>query len=261
MDDIESALPTWLLNENVAQLSYGPLAGRVDVARPGAGLQLDIIAGGLLSVFRTFESASTDSENARDDTTLWPLPIADVYVRGNDLVATYQAVEAWPYSPQVYWRATALDAVDGVRASMSLIVSMQTQLLDTCPQIAVSSQVSSKETLGLVITESGDAEIGPISGGNWEAPRGTTYCLIRRLSKSPLSLIEFASSGDYLAVRSRPDSHGNILSEWRLFAEFLEKGVIRRACVNSALVPQENDIELAVECSRAMENLPLPLTT
>ena len=144
---------------------------------------------------------------------------------------------------------------------MSLIVSMQTQLLDTCPQITISSQASSKETLGLVITESGDAEIGPINGGNWEAPRGTTYCLIRRLSKSPLSLIEFASSGDYLAVRSRPDSHGNMLSEWRLFAEFLEKGVIRRARVNSALVPQENDIELAIECSRAMENLPLPLTT
>ena len=137
--------------------------------RPSIGLQLDEIAHGLLSVFRTFDSASTDSENARDNTTLWPLPIADVYVRGNDLVVTYQAVEAWPYSPQVYSRS-ALDAVDGVRASMSLIVSMQTQLLDTCPQITVSSQVSSKETLGLVITESGDAEIGPISGGNWEAP-------------------------------------------------------------------------------------------
>jgi hypothetical protein len=261
MDDTQSALPTWLLNEHVAQLSYGTLAGRVDAARPGAGLQLDKIAGGLLSVFRTFESPSTDNENARGDTTLWPLPIADVYIRGNDLVATYLAVEAWPYSPQVYWRAAALDAVDGVRASLSLIVSMQTQLLDTCPQITVSSQALSKGTLGLVITEGGDAEIGPINGGNWEAPRGTTYCIIRRLSKSPLSLIEFASSSDYLAVRSRPDSHGNTLSEWRLFAEFLEKGVIRRARVNSALVPQENDIELAVECSRAMENLPLPLTT
>lgn len=260
MDDTTSARPSWLLRDSIGELKYGALSGRVDIARPDAGLQAVALKMnqsdcGLLKVFRTLESLSAD------DSALWPLPVADAYVRGNDLVATYQAVEAWPYSPQVYWRAGALDMVEGVHASMSLIVSVQTQLLDTCPQITVSSQAQSKEALSLVITENGDAEIGPIASGNWEAPRGTTYCIIRRLNDSPLSLVEFASAGDYLAVRSRPDLQGGMLSEWRLFAEFLEKGVIRRARVNSAIVPQENDVELAIECRGAMESLPLPLTT
>lgn len=260
MDDTPSARPSWLLRESVGELKYGALSGRVDIARPDAGLQAGALKMNqsdcrLLKVFRTPESLSAD------DSARWPLPIADAYVRGTDLVATYQAVEAWPYSPQVYWRAAAMDMVEGVQASMSLIVSMQTQLLDTCPQITVSSQANCNEAFGLVITESGDAEIGPILEDSWEAPRGATYCTIRRLNKSPLSLIEFASAGDYLAVRSRPDSQRGMLSEWRLFADFLEKGVIRRARVNSAIVPQEHDVELAIECSRAMENLPLPLTT
>lgn len=260
MDDTPSARPSWLLRESVGELKYGVLSGRVDIARPDAGLQAGALNRnlgdcGLLRVVRTLESLSAD------DSTRWPLPVADAYVRGNDLVATYQAVEAWPYSLQVYWRAAALDLVEGVQASMSLIVSVQTQLLDTCPQITVSSQAPSSETLGLVITENSDIEIGPITEGNWEPPRGATYCIVRRLKNSRDSLIEFASDSDYLAVRSRPDSKHGMLSEWRLFAEFLEKGVIRRARVNSALVPQENDVELAIECSRAMESLPLPLTT
>lgn len=261
MDD----LPSWLLNKSVGELKYGALSGKVEIARPDAGLRVKALSEdqgdcGLLRVCRTESPSPADSSSCRD-AALWPLPIADVYVRGTDLVATYQAIETWPYSPQVYWRAAAVDVVDGVHASMSLIVSVQTQLLDTCPQMTVSSRAPSQESLGLVITESGDAEIGPIAEGSWEAPRGATYCIIRRLEMSPVSLIEFASAGDYLAVRSLPDSQGGMLSEWRLFAEFLEKGVIRRARVNSAIVSQKNDVELAIECSRAMENLPLPLTT
>ena len=44
-------------------------------------------------------------------------------------------------------------------------------------------------------------------------------------------------------------------------ADFLEKGVIRRARVHAAVLPRENDVELALECCRAIENRPLPLTT
>ena len=49
--------------------------------------------------------------------------------------------------------------------------------------------------------------------------------------------------------------------EWRLFAEFLEKGVIRRARVHGAIVPRKNDIEIAAACCRAIDGLELPLTT
>ena len=41
-----------------------------------------------------------------------------------------------------------------------------------------------------------------------------------------------------------------------MFADFLEKGVIRRARVHAAVLPRENDVELAIECCRAIEQLP-----
>jgi hypothetical protein len=41
----------------------------------------------------------------------------------------------------------------------------------------------------------------------------------------------------------------------------LEKGVIRRARLQSLFVPRENDVQLVAECCRAIESRPLPLTT
>ena len=55
----------------------------------------------------------------------------------------------------------------------------------------------------------------------------------------------------------RPGASGIAVAEWHLFADFLEKGVIRRARVHAALLPRENDFELAVECCRAMEQMPV----
>jgi hypothetical protein len=49
--------------------------------------------------------------------------------------------------------------------------------------------------------------------------------------------------------------------EWRLFAEFLEKGVIRRARIHGAIVPRDNDVEIAAACCKAIDGLELPLTT
>jgi hypothetical protein len=49
--------------------------------------------------------------------------------------------------------------------------------------------------------------------------------------------------------------------EWRLFSEFLEKGVIRRARVHAAILPRQNDLEIAAACCAAIDRLELPLTT
>ena len=54
---------------------------------------------------------------------------------------------------------------------------------------------------------------------------------------------------------------GKIGSRWELFAEFLEKGVIRRARLQSLFVPRENDVQLVAECCQSIEKRPLPLTT
>ena len=122
----------WSLHGNVAELSCGKLSGRIDASRPNAGLH-DVAFDGAqqaTNLLRVYRSDSRDEKS-------WPLPLAESYVRGNDLVASYQATDDWPFSPQLYWRANSLRAVDGVLASASLLVSVQTHLLDTVPQIAV----------------------------------------------------------------------------------------------------------------------------
>ena len=50
-------------------------------------------------------------------------------------------------------------------------------------------------------------------------------------------------------------------SRWQLFGEFLEKGVIRRARLQSLFLPRENDVQLAAEACQSIERRPLPLTT
>jgi hypothetical protein len=269
MNQVGAAHAEWSLKETIAQLKYGQLSGEVNLALPHNGLIVPSLAVRnvcctLLGARRSAESIATDEQALRDgEHALWPLPIADRYVRGNDLVAAYQAVDHWPYSPQLYWHTGLLDAVHGVIASLSLFVSVQTQLLDTHPQITVVSQAPGQEMLRAVIREDGHALAQPVKSDAYESPAGEMCCMIHRLAGAPVSYIELVTSSDFSAVRglvSDGSEPGNF-SEWRLFSEFLEKGVIRKACVHGALVPQKDDVELAIECCRVAQKCPLPLTT
>jgi len=259
------AQPIWSLRDGVGTLAYGPFTGSVEVANPAFGLrfnahdamQLDCT---LLRACRSPESLPAGDALSRDDSTQWPLAVADSYVRGADLIASYLPMERWPYAPQLYWRAGTMDVVDGVKASVSLLVSVQTQLLETHPRITVASQAPAKSVVTLVAFDNGELEIEPPVENGWRAPGVSAFCIVRRLDTAPLSLIEFAAASDYLTVRSASDSQGNATSEWQLFAEFLEKGVIRRAQINAAFVSHENDVEIAAECCRALAKAPLPLT-
>src|SRR6476660_3249868 len=141
----------WSLRGNVAELSCGKISGRIDASRPNAGLH-DVAVDGAehaTNLLRVYRSDITGEKS-------WPLPLAESYVRGNDLVASYQATDSWPFSPQLYWRANSLRSVDGVLASASLLVSVQTHLLDTVPQIAVASRVSCEESL--LVSANGSAK-------------------------------------------------------------------------------------------------------
>ena len=245
----------WTLRGNAAELSCEKLSGCIDASRPNAGLH-DISTVGApyaADLLRVYRSDITDEKS-------WPLPLAESYVRGNDLVASYQATDAWPFSPQLYWRANSLHAVDGVLASASLLVSVQTHLLDTVPQIAVASHVPCKEAL--LVSASGGAKTRALQIHSSQTIPSTNEdcCVVLRLEHVPLSYVEIMQAGDFHAVALRPEGSGAAF-EWRLFAEFLEKGVIRRARVHAAMVPRDNDVEIAAACCNAIDGLELPLTT
>jgi hypothetical protein len=84
-------------------------------------------------------------------------------------------------------------------------------------------------------------------------------CVLARFRDVPLSYVEIMPAGDFQAVRASSGADGSTL-EWRLFAEFLEKGVIRRARLHAAIVPRESDINVAAACCAAIDKLELPLT-
>jgi hypothetical protein len=245
----------WSSHGNVAELSCGKLSGRIDASRPNAGIHAVKFDGAqramdLLCVYRS-DIAGEKS---------WPLPIAESYVRGNDLVASYQATDDWPFSPQLYWRANSLRAVDGALASTSLLVSVQTHLLDTIPQIAVASQVASDETLHVTVNRGAQPSAVRIDKSQTIPSTNEDCCAVCRFKDLPFSYVEIMPAGDFHAIMPRTEGNGAAI-EWRLFAEFLEKGVIRRARVHTAIVPRENDIEIAAACCAAIDGLELPLTT
>jgi hypothetical protein len=160
----------------------------------------------------------------------------------------------------LYWRANSLCAVDGVLASVSLLVSVQTHLLDTVPQIGVESRLPCDETLLVSMSGGARPKATSIDPSQTIRPTNEDCCIVSRVKGLPLSYVEIMPAVDFHAVRLRPEGNG-VAIEWRLFAEFLEKGVIRRARVHSAFLPRENDIEIAAACCNAIDGLELPLTT
>jgi hypothetical protein len=246
----------WSLRGSVAELSCGKLSGRIDASRPNVGLH-DVAVDGAqhaTNLLRVYRSDITGEKS-------WPLPVAESYVRGNDLVASYQAIDAWPFSPQLYWRADSLSAVDAVLASASLLVSVQTHLLDTVPQIAVASQVPCDETLLISVSDGAQPTAMRIDRAQTISSKNEDCCIVWRLKDVPLSYAEIMPAGDFHAVSVRNEGKGAAAFEWRLFDEFLEKGVIRRARVHAAILPRDNDVAIAAACCKAIDGLRLPLTT
>lgn len=253
----------WFLHGNVAELSSRYLSGRIDVARPHGGLHGNLLPNvpaestAILGVHRV---AVPITAIAGPEAFEWPLPVAEAYVRGDDLVASYTPASGWPFSPQLYWRADPLRSVEGVLSSISILVSVQTHLLDTCPQIGVASQLPCGEVLTLAIRSSASPRIELVHGDRTISSGSEIRCIVTRPRTWPISYVEIMAPSDFHDVAVRPDANGSSI-EWRLFADFLEKGVIRRAQVHAAFLPRENDIEHAVACCDATQRLELPLTT
>ena len=234
MADTARASNVWSLDGTTSTLACGKFSGNLDVARPHLGLhqpEFDYRATPctFLGVMRSPELPALNASVEQGDKSWWPLAVADFYIRGNDLVATYQPADAWPYAPQIYWRANPSPETTGVLASMSLLVSVQTQLLDTHPKIMVASQIPSSELLYVSIGDDHRPKTEPIKSDRTITPSGASCCVVRRLLTAPLSYVEFAPSTDFQQLTCSPVQQGKVFAEWHLFSEFLEKGVIRRA--------------------------------
>ena len=168
----------------------------------------------------------------------WPAKLSDAYVRGNDLVATYQATDAWPFAPQIYWRADTLQSVDELSLSVSLLVSVSTHLLDTHPQICAVTQLAADEILHVVSSDNGNpkSNLAPRPKRDDSASRAGACCLLWRLPGGMLSYAEIVPASDFRELTVRHEKDGTCHARWELIAEFLEKGVIRRTRLQSVFL-------------------------
>lgn len=249
----------WKLQNPGATLDCGKFGGQVNVTSPQLGvhelrLEAAPLAGHICGV---------ECDASPDIAAAWPAKFADAYVRGDDLVATFNASDGWPFAPQIYWRANTLASVNNVLGSISLQVSVSTHLLDTHPRISAVTRLPADEVLHIALSDDDHARTTPLSARTEPVvhPEGNASCLLWRLVGGLLSYVEMAPASDFRKLSLEHDKDGTCKARWDLIQEFMEKGVIRRTRLDSAFLPRNRDAEIAADCCRRLAARPLPLTT
>lgn len=193
----------WQLDGSTAHLETSKLKCRLDLAFPERGLT--DVTGVLRSKqpFRAVGAAIMQLTMPSESTRL-----ADSYVRGNDLVATYEESADHPCRTQVYWRAEDESDFFGIQ----LIVSVQTSILNATPGLTVTSQVAGRARL----IEDGVA-----------------------LGSLPDSEIWYVEIADRSNLESTIVQNNTQITN-RLFPGSLEKGVIQRARILGCFLPSDS---------------------
>lgn len=177
--------------------------------------------------------------------------LADHWLRGADLVATYEPDDPRRLRSTAMWRSHGRH--EGV-ASWELIVSAQTALLETDVAVDVWSDIAADS---LVWSPGGDASRWrPIAAGG-ALPDSAAAILARRAGSSCLIAVHPA---DARRIDIEP-SAGRCGVTCRLFAAPLEKGVLLRSRVVAAIGPGTSDEAWADRVLRVFATSPLPLAT
>lgn len=217
---------------SVASQSFAGGRATLDVTAPGRGVQV--------------HAADDDAVLGVDLTAL-----ADHWVRGADVVATYEPADPRRLRSTVMWRALGCEL--GV-ASWEVVVSAQTAVLETDVAVAVHADVVADSLLWS--TPGAVADWQPLPTAT-ALPAHATAILLRRPASTCLLAVHPADARRIDAAR-----HG---ARWqltcRLFSAPLEKGVLLRSRVLAAFGPAGGDTAWAERILAAFAASPPPLTT
>lgn len=228
---------TWTLSDTTAKVAHRDLTARLDLAHPEQGLLEIQLASQPLSDAKLFQLRSDAFLNPDGKTSS-----VDRYVRGDDLVTVYEQQCADRLRVQSYWRAVAPPA-DANATILELVVSVQTDLLDSDPSLRIASDIAASEVLWL--TDEGDARFDVV-----ETPQDLvvalgetvgTPCVVLRLADADSSLVQMAHPTDSMQVEVASAGEQRVEVRHPLFGEPLEKGVIRRGRLQVAFVPRSED--------------------
>ncbi|MCG8584067.1 MAG: hypothetical protein MI757_05085, partial [Pirellulales bacterium] len=207
----------------------GRFVASLDLEHVDRGLQVTDQANGEQGL--PFTLLQIEAPSLRQDNSS-ASPV-DFYSRGRDLVATYRENAGQQRRLQVYWRALEASHTETQIAVLELVVSVQTDLLDSNPAMYVASRFPTGEIVG-------ECEVG-------SAENDQHFVLVRPATQ-PLSIMQAVHPSDRIGdAELEADDTGTVVRH-PLFAEQLEKGVIRRARARVAILPRERDLQLALDC-------------
>jgi hypothetical protein len=223
---------------HLARLDCGDWRGEVDLARADRGLILSHVAAGGSSL-QLFQL---------DERNLAGSPPADAYVRGADLFAAYDSREDRPVGVSAYWRVEL--AEDWLICHH--IVSLQTPLLETYPDVVVRSSFPY-------------ARFRSLGQSDWRSELDSAASIARG------TLVADLDGASVLLLAPSPTDHRDCVIEMdpaaqcarvthQLVAGFLEKGVIRRYRLMAAIGRDASERMLNELYERFVAG-PLPLTT
>jgi len=288
----------WRFENKQALLLNPSWTLELDVESPDAGLG-DLAIGGpcpeQAPVFQRFGAKLLQIQSPYQDSIGRPV-CESAYVRGADLVATYRMSNSHEICWQVYWRE--LVAEENAIGGIELIVSVQTDLLDSDPRLYVGSHFAAVELLKIapgtsqhacsVDIGSGCEETGRAPGrgdedtasaegrelpGQVSSPSRSiarpTFAsldppgaLLARPPQASFSYLELIHPADFSAVEVTGDGAEppTFASRFHLFDDHLEKGVIRRARLRAVVLPRADDIAMATACYHSFLQSAIPLT-
>ena len=236
----------WRLDSNKATLCTPALTASIDLLKPSTGFSQLIFRDAPIDGFALGVNLDGGAALSKAD-------ITDAFVRGSDLVVTYNETNERPFSLQVYWRATI-----GEQGALLLdtILSFQTDLLESFPELTVETLLPAATARFLPDDQTKTTKLTLPA----ELPADRNGSLLLR-----------ATSGDWsYAETSHPEDRGECQIERRqdeslwlrrqLGGSFLEKGVIRSLRVRGVFLPSEGDLALATQCLASLATEEPPLT-
>jgi hypothetical protein len=253
----------WRLDQRRATLDLGSLGALIDLDQPGLGLQNLKLAGSLIDVGQLLGVELPLGDSAGDR-------LVEAYCRGDDLIATYCDIAQPSFRWQVYWRALPKRFPQAIMA-IETIVSVQTGLLDSSPQLTLRSVLPANAAAAWRAM-AGGAEVRCDRFDTGATDHGITAaegwgCFSFELPSGIASYVEMVHPADFdsSTVESLAGGPGalparGVSLRHALFRERLEKGVILRARVLGMLLPEWPTCGTIADLRRAFVDEELPLT-
>lgn len=249
---MSDAAASWQIDGDAARLKCGPLEGSVEPATNGEWFRAMQWQGA--PVEGCFALLATAGEN-------YDRQLLERHVRGCDLVDVFPK-SAQGISPEAYWRATSQPEQGAVQ--LELIYSKHTDLLDSNPQSTIVTQVTGTRVFRCSNLKSGqfsELHLAPDPGVLFQAEASRESLVLFRDKARNLTYAEMVHPTDFVSTQLLTNDQRERIATSVLFAERLEKGVIRRGRICGWFLPAHNDLPNALTLARQFVDQPLPLTT